>query len=112
MAEHSGGISSTDYISHHLTNLHVGEGFWTWHIDTLFFSLLTAGLMAGVAYVVGKNIDPDKPTGLQNLVEILLEFVEKQVKEMFDGYNPIVGPFSVNCVCMDLPNERNGLIPC
>ena len=31
------GHSATGYIIHHLTNLKVGEGFWTVHVDTLFF---------------------------------------------------------------------------
>lgn len=28
---------ATGYIVHHLTPLSVGEGFWTLHLDTLFF---------------------------------------------------------------------------
>ena len=28
-------LTSQEYIKHHLTNLSVGEGFWTLHIDTL-----------------------------------------------------------------------------
>lgn len=91
----SQGPSPTEYISHHLTNLSIGEGFWSLNIDTLFFGWLMAGLIAGVAYKVGKNLDPDQPTGLQNVIEVILEFVETQVKEMFDGYNPIIGPLAL-----------------
>jgi len=85
----------TAYISHHLTNNSIGEGFWTWNLDTLLISGLIAALMMFISYRAGKNIDPDKPTGLQNVLEALLEFVEKQVKEMFDGYNPIIGPLAL-----------------
>ena len=35
---------ATGYIVHHLTSLSVGEGFWTLHIDTLFFSAFLGGL--------------------------------------------------------------------
>ena len=33
-------ITSKEYITHHLTNWSVGEGFWTWHVDTLGWSIL------------------------------------------------------------------------
>ncbi|NDE57740.1 MAG: F0F1 ATP synthase subunit A, partial [Gammaproteobacteria bacterium] len=36
--EAHGGGGATGYIVHHLTPLSVGEGFWTLHLDTLFFS--------------------------------------------------------------------------
>nr|WP_274620266.1 hypothetical protein [Colwellia maritima] len=28
-------ITSQEYIKHHLQNLTVGEGFWSFHVDTL-----------------------------------------------------------------------------
>jgi F-type H+-transporting ATPase subunit a len=42
-AEHAavaGPANSTEYITHHLTHFSVGEGFWTWNIDTIFMSVL------------------------------------------------------------------------
>ena len=46
--------TSQGYIQHHLTNLTVGDGFWTWHIDSLFFSVglgcfVSCGCSASVA---------------------------------------------------------------
>ena len=35
---------ATGYIVHHLTPLSVGEGFWSVHLDTLFFSLVLGAL--------------------------------------------------------------------
>ncbi|EDN70923.1 hypothetical protein BGP_0789 [Beggiatoa sp. PS] len=36
------GPGPVEYIQHHLTNLSIGEGFWTFHLDTFlvafFFS--------------------------------------------------------------------------
>lgn len=29
-------LTPSGYIQHHLTNLSVGQGFWTFHLDTLF----------------------------------------------------------------------------
>lgn len=89
----------TEYISHHLTNFSVGDGFWSLNLDTLLFGWVTAGFLAYIAYKVGTNIDPDKPGPLQNFLEILLEFVQTQVKDMFHGYNPLVGPLAFTLFC-------------
>lgn len=83
------------YIQHHLANLHVGEGFWTWNIDTLFFGGLIAAILMATSFVVGRNLDPDKPSGIQNILEVVLEFVESQVKSIFDGYDRLVGPLGL-----------------
>jgi len=86
--------SAVEYVQHHLTNLNVGDGFWSVNLDTLFFSMGIAGFIMWIAKKVGDNLDPDKPTGAQNMLEIILEFVEQQVKDTFAGYNPLIGPLA------------------
>ena len=90
------------YIQHHLTNLntaihHAGEQapFWSLNIDTLVIGGLLAGLLMFVSWKVGRNLDAEKPTGLQNLLEAVLEFVESQVKSIFHGHNKLVGPLAL-----------------
>ena len=39
-----------DYIQHHLQPLAVGDGFWRINIDTMFFSILLAGIVMIIAY--------------------------------------------------------------
>jgi len=90
----SQAMGPVQYIQHHLHNLSIGEGFWTFHIDTFFFAVILAIFIGWVAKKVGDNLDPDKPTGVQNLLEIILEFVEQQVKDAFVGYNPLIGPLA------------------
>jgi len=88
------GPGPVEYIQHHLHNLSVGEGFWTFHIDTFFFAFGIAVLIGFVAKKIGDNLNPDNPTGMQNLLEIILEFVGQQVKDAFNGYNPLIGPLA------------------
>lgn len=88
-------LTPVKYIQHHLVNLQTeGEGFWVWNIDTLFFSVLLAGVIMFVAWRVGRSLDPDKPTGMQNILELLVEFVDNQIKDIFPGSNPIIGPLA------------------
>jgi len=82
------------YIQHHLHNLSVGDGFWTLNIDSLFFSILLAVLLGWVAKKIGDNLDPNRPTGMQNLIEVILEFVDQQVKDIFSSHNPLIGPLA------------------
>ena len=88
------GPGPVEYIQHHLHNLSIGEGFWTFHLDTFFFAAILAVLLGWAAKKVGDNLDPDNPKGLQNFLEIILEFVEQQVKDAFTGYNPLIGPLA------------------
>ena len=94
-AESSGG-GSVAYIQHHLTNLHVGEGFWQLNIDTLFFSWLLGALIVFVAYRLGKRLEAGTPGGFQNFVEGVLEFVDTQVKDSFPSRdNKLIAPLAL-----------------
>ena len=69
-----------NYIQHHLQPLSAGEGFWTINIDTMFFSILLASIVMFIAYRVGKNVTPNAPTGIQNVLESLIDFVNSLVR--------------------------------
>ena len=93
-----------EYIQHHLTNWSVGVehgeqvkivDFSVFHVDVFLFSALLAGLFAFFAWKVGKNLNPDKPTGAQNVMETLLEFVNQQVKDIFPGADRLIGPLAL-----------------
>lgn len=94
-AENSGGGGSVEYIQHHLTNLHVGEGFWTLNLDTLFFSLLLGGLIVFVSYRLGQRVQAGTPGPFQNFVESILDFVQEQVRDSFPGHNPLIAPLAL-----------------
>ncbi|MGH8286696.1 MAG: F0F1 ATP synthase subunit A [Steroidobacteraceae bacterium] len=93
--------SANEYIVHHLTNLElqVGEGpFWTLHLDTLFFSVLLAVLFGGSFYMAARGIKRQGvgvPTKFQNFVEILVEFVDSQVKDTFHGSSRLIAPLAL-----------------
>ena len=103
MASESGG-GTVAYIQHHLTNLCVGDcdpvthqavGFWALHLDTVFFSVLLGALMVVTAWKLGRNLNPDTPSGFQNFVESIVDFVNGQVRDTFPGHNPIIGPLAI-----------------
>jgi len=98
------GAATVEYIQHHLTNLCVGNcdpvthkaaGFWSLHLDTIFFSYLLAALIIFVSIWLGKNLNADKPGVFQNMVEIIIDFVSQQVRDTFPGHNPLIAPLAL-----------------
>jgi F-type H+-transporting ATPase subunit a len=90
---------ATGYIVHHLTPLKAGDGFWTLHLDTLFISILLAG---GLAFFLRKavvNATSGVPGPVQNFVEMLVEFVDTQVKDSFHGHNKLIAPLALTIFC-------------
>ena len=94
-AEGSSGGGTVEYIQHHLTNLHTGEGFMTWNLDTMVISLLLGVLLVFVGSRVAKGATDGVPGGFQNFVESILEFVQGQVKDSFPGHNPLIAPLAL-----------------
>lgn len=94
----SSGGGTVEYIQHHLTNLCVGDctgGFWSWHVDTLAISVMLGALIVFTSWRLGRNLSADKPSGFQNAVEGILEFVGGQVKDSFPGHNPLIAPLAL-----------------
>ncbi|MEN8129126.1 MAG: F0F1 ATP synthase subunit A [Pseudomonadota bacterium] len=100
------GQTPVEYIQHHLTNWCLGcdpetgvpadvIDFSVVFVDTLLFSWLTGGVFVFLAWKVGRNLSIDKPSGLQNFLESIVEFVNQQIKDVFPGTNPIVGPLAL-----------------
>jgi F-type H+-transporting ATPase subunit a len=99
-----GPESVTDYIVHHLTNWRVGEGFWTFNIDSLLVSALL-----GILFVVSFSLAARKarkntgvPRGFQSFVEMLVEWVDTQVKDSFHGTTRLVAPLALTIFCLVL----------
>jgi F-type H+-transporting ATPase subunit a len=86
-AEHAaattGPANSTEYITHHLTHLKVGEGFWTFHVDSIFMSVLMGVLALGLFWLAARKATAGVPGKGQAFVEMVVEFVDTQVKEVF-----------------------------
>ncbi len=104
MAESASGGGTVAYIQHHLTNWCVGQcdpvthkatGFWALHVDTLLFSVLTAGVIVWMALKLKKQLTPDVPGPFQNFVEAIIDFVDQQVKDTFPGHNPLIAPLAL-----------------
>ena len=103
--------SATDYIVHHLTNLTVGAGFWTFHLDTLFFSVALGLTLLVLFRLAAVRATSGVPGGLQNFVETLVEFVDRQVKDTFHGKSALIAPLALTIFCWVFLWNAMDLVP-
>ncbi|MGE3319343.1 MAG: F0F1 ATP synthase subunit A [Candidatus Berkiella sp.] len=89
-------LTSAQYITHHLTNLAWGEGFYAIHLDTLIISWIMGLVFLGTFYLAARRVTSGVPGGLQNLVEVLVEFVNQQVKDIYHGKSDWVAPLALS----------------
>jgi len=105
--------TSTEYIKHHLQNLTYGQhadgtwgiahtaqeakdmGFMAINLDTMGFSILLGVLFLFFFRKVANSAAVGLPTGLQNFVEWVVEFVDSSVKGSFTARNPMVAPLAL-----------------
>jgi F-type H+-transporting ATPase subunit a len=87
--------SSTEYITHHLEHFKVGEGFWTWHIDTMFMSILLGIVSILLFWSASRKATSGVPGKWQAFVEMVVEFVDNQVKEVFHLDRSFLAPLAL-----------------
>jgi F-type H+-transporting ATPase subunit a len=116
------GKTPTEYITHHLTHLKVGSGFWTWHIDTLLMSALLAFLIGLLFWRAARRADTGIPSKYVSFFEMVLDFVDGQVSEIYHGdrrfmtalalalFTWIVAMNAMDLLPVDLPGGIAGLL--
>lgn len=123
-----------EYVQHHLGFLtygkhpegyeHAGEwgfahsadeahdmGFWSIHVDTMAFSLVTGLIFLGLFMSVSRKVTSDVPGGLQNAVELFVEMVQSSVKTTFQGNNPFIAPLALTVFCWIFVMNLLDLVP-
>ena len=123
-------LTTQSYIDHHLTNLTYGQlkdggwscdphdvenmTFWAFHVDSLFWSIFLGGLFLYLFKIaMPKNATADTtPTGLQNFVEMSIEFVEDNVQSLFGSIkNTLIAPLALTVFVWILLMNLMDLIP-
>lgn len=88
-------LTGSGYIQHHLHHLTVGSGFWTFNLDTIGFSIGLGLLFLGLFWIVALRVREGVPSPLQNLIELVVEFVDTQVKGAFHHKDKLIAPLAL-----------------
>lgn len=122
-------VSAIYYIQHHLQNLTFGNhpqngwslagsaeearemGFWAIHLDTMGWSIAMGLLFIGVFRKAGKIATTGVPGGLQNAVEMVVEFIENLTRSIFHGNNKHIAPIALTLFVWILLMNTLKIIP-
>ena len=128
-ASHSAAeLTVQEYITHHLSFLTFGKidgswtfahtpeeaaemGFWAINVDTFGWSLLLGAGFLWFFYRVGRTASVENPSGVQNFVEAVVEFVDSRVSETFKYKNELIGPLCLTLLFWILLKNTMDLVP-
>lgn len=113
MAASEHELTSNEYIQHHLTNWTFGHhptegwmvahtqqqaaemGFNAIHLDSMLWSIGLGVLFCGLFYTVAKRATAGVPGKLQAFVEMIVEFVDSNVRDAYHGKSKLVAPLAL-----------------
>jgi F-type H+-transporting ATPase subunit a len=122
-------LTQTEYIKHHLTNLTYGQhpdgtwgmadsaaeakemGFMAIHVDTMFWSISLGVLFLYFFHKAARSVSADTPSGLQNFVEWIIEFIDYNVRGSFTAKNDMVAPMALTLFIWILLMNVMDLVP-
>lgn len=128
-ASHSAAeLTVQEYITHHLSFLTFGKidgswtfahtpeeaaemGFWAINVDTFGWSLFLGAGFLWFFYRVGRTASVENPSGAQNFVEAVVEFVDSRVSETFKYKNELIGPLCLTLLFWILLMNTMDLVP-
>ena len=135
------GLTSNEYMQHHLQNLVYGKlpvgyeradghlvehsewtfahspqeavdmGFWAYNVDTLGVSIVLGLIFSFVFYRVAKKASTGVPSGFTNFIEMCVEFVNSNVKEIFQAKSDVIAPLSLTIFWWVVLMNTMDLIP-
>lgn len=86
-------------------------GFMALHVDTLGWGIFLGILFSFVFYRVAKKATTDKPTGMQSFVELVVEFIDNTVKDIFHHKNKLIAPMALTIFAWVFLMNLMDLIP-
>ncbi|MBB6520197.1 F0F1 ATP synthase subunit A [Pseudoteredinibacter isoporae] len=137
----SEGQTSTEYIQHHLQNLAYGKleagytradgtvltqdiwtiahsskeaadmGFWAIHLDTLGWSIVLALILGFVFRKAIAGANTGTPKGVQSFVEMIVDFVNNTVTDIFHHKNRLIAPMALTIFTWVFMMNLMDLIP-
>ena len=117
-AASSAGLQPTEYILEHLTNLNsTGHAqkeildFSILNYDTIFWSLLMGLLAVGILVFAARRVTSGVPGRFQALVELVVELVETQSKNIVHGDRTYIAPLALFVFCWIIFMNTLDLIP-
>ena len=92
------GDSPSEYVTHHLDHwtVSIGDGwFMKLNVDSLLVSVTIGLLGLGLFWLMGRRATSGVPGKLQAFLEIVVEFIDTQVRDVYHGDRKFVAPLAL-----------------
>lgn len=86
-------------------------GFQAFHIDSLGWSFFLGAIFCFVFWLAARKATSGVPGKLQNFVEVLVDFVDTNVKDTFHGTSKVIAPLALTIFCWVFLMNFMDLIP-
>ena len=86
-------------------------GFMAFHVDSLAWSGGLGIIMCLLFWLGARKASAGIPTGFMNFVEIIIEFIDTQVRDSFHGKSKLIAPLSLVIFCWVFLMNLMDLIP-
>ena len=126
----AGAQTGSEYIKHHLTNLTFGKdptdgvwkfahtaqeaqdmGFYAIHVDSMGWAIGLGIIFIMLFSMVARKASTGIPGGLQNAVEIIIEFIDSNVRDTFSHKNKLIAPMALTAFVWILLMNLMDLVP-
>ena len=126
----AGEQTGSEYIKHHLTNWTFGKdpsdgvwkiaetaqqaqemGFYAIHLDSMGWSVALGLVFILLFSIVGRKATTGVPGGLQNSIEIIIEFIDSNVRDTFSHTNKLIAPMALTAFVWVLLMNLMDLVP-
>jgi F-type H+-transporting ATPase subunit a len=86
-------------------------GFYAVHVDTMFWSIVLGVLFLFLFRRAASSATAGEPGGFQNAIEMLVEFVDDMVRNIFDGDSAVIAPLSLTILVWVFLMNLMDLVP-
>ena len=86
-------------------------GFMALHLDTMFWSIFLGALFCWSFGRAANKITTGVPTGFQNFVEMIVDFIDDNVKSIFHHKNALIAPLALTIFVWVFLQNLMDLVP-
>ena len=87
--------SADKYIAHHLSHCTVDTFLGPIHVDSVFYAVFMAVVFLLTFFLFARKASVGVPGKGQSFVEIIIEFIDEQVKDTYHGSSKLIAPLAL-----------------
>lgn len=108
---HSHILEQSEWTIAHTAAEAADMGFMAIHLDTIGWSVFLGALFCWLFSRAAKTATPGVPSGFQNFVEMVVDFIDSNVKSVFQHHNPWVAPLGLTVFVWIFLQNLMDLVP-